>query len=164
MSQWNAESPGGCLRPFFVSALACASLAAGCASQTRWTQLVERNAVTYYYDASSMRRPANLEVRIKVLRENPSLTIDPLSGDPYRSALYDWEIHCAEKSVLRYSTNMYTGSMASGRNITDTGTISGSFYADPQTLSVMKHQEDRTKPERIISGSIEEEVMKRFCR
>ena len=62
MSEWNTESPGGGLRPFIVSALACTSLAAGCASQTRWTQLVERNAVTYYYDASSMRRPANLEL------------------------------------------------------------------------------------------------------
>jgi hypothetical protein len=136
---------------------------AGCTSQPTWTVLFTRDGLAYAYDATTLRRARGDKVRLTVLREGLRDIHDPLSGDTYRSARLDWEFDCAQRSVIRHATALYTGAQASGRNLTELGSMGGAVYADPQTLGAINRTEREARPERIVSGSPEDEVLKRFC-
>jgi len=43
------------------------------------------------------------------------------------------------------------------------GQIGGAVYADPQNLGAINRSEREARPERIISGSVEDDLFKRFC-
>ena len=140
-----------------------ATALAGCASQPTWTGLFTRDGFVYSYEAHSLRRSRGNTVRVTLLRESPRDIRDPLSGDTYRSAGLDWEFDCTQRSIVRHSIALYTGPRASGRNLTEMSLVGGAVYADPQTVGAMNRAERDARPERIMSGTPEEDVLKRFC-
>ncbi len=159
----NRVEPRYSFRATAASLVVLAATLSGCMSEPTWTGLVTRDGLTYAYDANTLRRSRGNKVRLTILRESPRDIRDPLSGDSYRSAALDWEFDCAQRSLVRHSTTLYTGARATGRNLNEMSLVGGAVYADPQTLGALNRADREARPERVLSGSVEQDILNRFC-
>jgi len=163
----SGQSAGGGRRRrvrLLAAALAATALEAGCAASPDWVPFFEGPSVTWSYDPASLRQPAKGRARVLVLENHPRRVIDRRTGQDYLSARHTWEFTCENRTMSRFSVIQYGGAMGSGANLSDPSASGKIAYADPQTLSSLRDEEDRpVRIERVLPGGAEDAMLQRLC-